>query len=901
MKETGKQRGSSWLFSIGLHAAAPAGTLLLLAAIFAAWDLFPLGNKTLSWCDMSQQVVPLLGQLQDIAGGAGSLFYSLQNAGGMNFWGVFLFFLSSPFSWTVVLVEKADLMLWMNVLVALKIALCAWTSFVGFRRWLPRLGPALQALLGVLYAFGGFALLFYQNLMWLDVMALFPLLLLAFGRLCRGQPGAFLLALSGMLVLNFYLSYMVVAFLVLGFALYVYGMVPREERKALAGRMAAACLISASLTAPVWLPALLQYGRSARGGDLLAGLAQSPWLTNLATTLPLLLCTGLFGAFWLFFPWQDRRAGDISVRRVRFCLVLFLWMAVPLVLEPVNKMWHGGSYQAFPARYGYMTTLLGLLCAGWVVQESAVSCPLGKGSQPSAVFGGVLGVLSAGGTGAWLLAFHGEQLTAYVTTLWGNGPSLLCLLLFFGVVACAYGGLLWMGRHAWLGRRLFTLLFCVLTAVQCLFQGSVYLGAAAREDTSYREVMDMSGKIHEETFTRVKTLRKDFPVNWVGALGYNHLGHYTSLTASDTLSAMKKLGYSSYWMEVSSVGGTLLSDALFSQRYTLSSREDAVPFSETVYETGSHKLSRNRESLPLGLRLQGDLEAWATLPEGSRFQVQQQLYTLLGGEGELFTFYSPSSQEGVALSAGEGSVSLRRTEDGTCRITYRIPVQEPQTLYFDGFGQVSTRLREAYNDAFTVQVNGTTVAESYPSQSHNGLLCLGAFQKEWVLVEVELHKNVSLRSFGVAGMDMAKLERVLQEAPAVEVQAAGDRFTTQVQAGEREWLYLSLPWDPGFTAKVNGREVPLCQVNDAFLALPLSPGTNNVELSFRPQGWEPGLGLLVLGAFLWGLYRWVCRRKKGEKLLSWWNQGALVCFTAGGILVAVLFYVFPLGVRLFFA
>lgn len=255
----------------------------------------------------------------------------------------------------------------------------------------------------------------------------------------------------------------------------------------------------------------------------------------------------------------------------------------------------------------------------------------------------------------------------------------------------------------------------------------------------------------------------------------------------------------------------------------------------------------------------------------------------------------------MALSAGEGSVSLRCTEDGTCRITYRIPVQEPQALYFDGFGQVSTRLREAYNDAFTVQVNGTTVAESYPSQSHNGLLCLGTFQKEWVLVEVELHKNVSLRSFGVAGMDMAKLERVLQEAPAVEVQAAGDRFTTQVQAGEREWLYLSLPWDPGFTAKVNGREVPLCQVNDAFFALPLSPGTNNVELSFRPQGWEPGLGLLVLGAFLWGLYRWVCRRKKGEKLLSWWNQGALVCFTAGGILVAVLFYVFPLGVRLFFA
>ena len=58
-------------------------------------------------------------------------------------------------------------------------------------------------------------------------------------------------------------------------------------------------------------------------------------------------------------------------------------------------------------------------------------------------------------------------------------------------------------------------------------------------------------------------------MNTLGGIGYNALGHYTSLTDSDYMSAIKKMGYTSYWMEVGNSGGSVLTDALLSVKYSI--------------------------------------------------------------------------------------------------------------------------------------------------------------------------------------------------------------------------------------------------------------------------------------------------------------------------------------------
>ena len=44
----------------------PAIVLVAMLALFQANGLYPFGGKTMAWCDMEQQLIPLLLQFKDI-------------------------------------------------------------------------------------------------------------------------------------------------------------------------------------------------------------------------------------------------------------------------------------------------------------------------------------------------------------------------------------------------------------------------------------------------------------------------------------------------------------------------------------------------------------------------------------------------------------------------------------------------------------------------------------------------------------------------------------------------------------------------------------------------------------------------------------------------------------------
>ena len=119
----------------------------ILLAVYAVFGLSPFGEKSLSWCDMDQQTVPLLAEFRRVLIEGEDLFRS-PGAGGINFWGIFFFFLASPFSVLCTLVPAESLPWFMNWLVLLKMAACAGTAgllfaFVGNPLFLFRFLPAV--------------------------------------------------------------------------------------------------------------------------------------------------------------------------------------------------------------------------------------------------------------------------------------------------------------------------------------------------------------------------------------------------------------------------------------------------------------------------------------------------------------------------------------------------------------------------------------------------------------------------------------------------------------------------------------------------------------------------------------------------------------------------------------
>ena len=88
-----------------VYFLVPFITCLIYLLILKTNSLYPFGDKSIGWCDMNQQVIPLLNCFKDVLEGKQGFTYNLANAGGMSFFSVYFFFLSSPLSYLVIFIS----------------------------------------------------------------------------------------------------------------------------------------------------------------------------------------------------------------------------------------------------------------------------------------------------------------------------------------------------------------------------------------------------------------------------------------------------------------------------------------------------------------------------------------------------------------------------------------------------------------------------------------------------------------------------------------------------------------------------------------------------------------------------------------------------------------------------
>lgn len=190
--------------------AAIVATLLFLPFVLYDHGLF------LFYGDYNVQQIPFY-QLAHDAVRDGNMGWSYTTDLGANFIASYSFYLlGSPFFWLTIPFPSSWVPYLMAPLFVLKFAVAALTSYAFIRRFTK---TAESAMIGaLLYAFSGYMIynIFYNH--FLDVVALFPLLLIGLEELVvNNRRGYFALAVSVNLLLNYYFFVGEVVFLVLYF------------------------------------------------------------------------------------------------------------------------------------------------------------------------------------------------------------------------------------------------------------------------------------------------------------------------------------------------------------------------------------------------------------------------------------------------------------------------------------------------------------------------------------------------------------------------------------------------------------------------------------------------------------------------------------------------------------
>ncbi|MBO6159797.1 MAG: YfhO family protein [Firmicutes bacterium] len=837
-------------YSLVLLGTPVAVSFILLIA-YAVGGFYPFGDGLVSWCDMDQQVVPLLGIFKQILQGKDSLLYSFHTAGGMNFWGVFFFFVASPWHLVLLLVPDRNLLEFMNILTMFKMMTASFAAAFYFVRH--RQKPQMIPFFSILYAFCGYALMFYQNTIWLDCMALFPFMLLSLEELiAKKRILPYLICMSLQMVFSYYITYMTVVFVFLYFGI-MYCNLPKKQRQAVFARFIAASVLAALLTAVVWLPSYLQYLSSGRGTSILENLAEAELFTHLKTTLPILYASAPAVALTIYGLVHKPLEPGLH----RTYLILLGLTLIPVFLEPINLMWHTGSYMSFPVRYGYIPLFLLLVCASFYLTKEPA--PAEKTNRPLGALligAGFLLITLYGVFSKKMISLRFEELSYYTHHLWGNEKSLQGLSLLFILELLIFSLLFFLYRKGWLKSIIFTFLSFLLLFYSCWNQIDVYMLSSDQDERvfDFHAAADLQNFLtaqgEEDAFYRVKMDKKYFHANTLGSLGFNSLGHYTSLTSEPYLFAMKNLGYSSYWMEVGGYGGTHLSDAYMDIAYHIGWTDGK----ESLYANDTYQVRKTGACLSLGILSSASNDGTNHLEDMTRLEIQELLWAhLFPGKPSPFTAYEPDAFDNAYLyTDDEGQTQLRRDFSYTSgHLIYHLDITRPQTLYFDCFDKLSNDLSEHIYDTFRIRVNDEVISSRYPNSLQNGLLELGTYSNTHLDIDIELLQPVTCRSFGLFSLDELTLQEAVKDAASIGLKKAGPAsLTGSVALDEPKTVYLSVPYDSGFTLKIDGKKAPLAESFEGFMAFELSEGEHEIRLSFIPNGFIPGLLVSLMTLFV---------------------------------------------------
>ena len=862
-------------FGLGAKVFARGGKIIsrlvwlfppIIVAIAMLWFLkargfYPFGDITISWGDLDQQTMPLLLDYKRILSGEEGFFLNTKAAGGMNFFGVFFFFISSPFAFLVIFVDESKVALFVNILVMLKMCAIACTASVYFYKKHPN-APFLNIALSVLYAFSGYVMYYYQNMMWLDVMCLFPLLLLALDDLKKGKRAFFIIILTACLFANFYLAYMIVVFLLL----YVLMWLLISKNKKFATDFILTCAVAALLSSIVWMPSLVHYFSSGRKGSIIENLQNSGIFTSYTTTFP-----SIFSVLFLFpfaFSKVNSKTQDGKLR-----FVLFLLSLIPIVFEPINKMWQTGSYMSFPTRYAFIPIFLCLtLAMDCLVYKQENEEKQGdpkelllkqkvKKQAPRYALSLVLLAISV-----WYLVFaidytraNREIMDQYAHSLWGNSASFEALLKLY-VLAIAIGVLCYLTwKCNFFKPILLWTSIAVLAFSELYVAPNVYMRAASHSVERHLQIMELADKIEDEGFYRVKSHEEysgyDFDVNMMGGIGYHALGHYTSLTNVKYMTAMKLFGYTSYWMEVGNSGGTILSDALMSVKYSIKRSKNGGD----VYQGTAYGISKTPHYLPLGIITQADIIKEWEESDGvyPRATMQKRLAQDFFGDSDFVQTYNlkDATLNGLTVEEVEGKYLL--TPQGSKgEIVFNVTSNHLQYIYFNAFDENNNQLNQAINKKFSIKTSKYSLSQ-YPTQKRNGLLSLGEY-KGTTKITVTVTGSVTVRDVSVVAIDSQALGEEIERTQTVGLTSVKNGYDGRYTAQGGECVFLSVAHDEGFTLRINGKKAQLHEVYDGFMAFYLKEGENKIEIRYCSPGFVfgacttlIGVGLCAAACVLW--------------------------------------------------
>ena len=781
--------------------------VLIMIGIFVQRQIFPFGESSFLRTDMYHQYAPFMNEFMDKLKNGGSLSYSWNVGMGSNFVALYAYYLASPFNWLAILMPQSLMIEFLTYMIVLKIGLCGLTfCWYLSRHFKTRdLGMSFFA---VFYALSAYMAAYSWNVMWLDCLVLAPVILLGLERLVKeGKCLLYCLSLALSILTNYYISIMICIFLVLYF-IALLAMEPEHKgslKKIL--NFGVYSLLAGGLAAVLLIPVLLALGMTASGDINMPKTLTSYFsvlemaarhFINVETETGLDHWPNIYcgvGVLMLLPLYMMNK--NISRREKAVKGVLLLVMLLGFSLNIPNFIWHGFHYpNSLPARQSFLYIILLLA----MCYEAYKNIRANTGAQLAGSF-----------WGAALFIFLCEAIiveedfsfqTYYLTLLF---VGLYALLLYYHKNRKAWGPTL-----AILAVTVISIEASVNTAVTSV--STVSRTAYLENQPSYRALAKAVEEEDSSLFRIEKDTRKT--KNDAALAGYRSASLFSSTANAHLSDLYKALGLEGNTNAYSFTGATPLASALLGVKYTMSSKTLDSDLYTAHSTDGNITLYENRYYLPIGFMLPQSVSEYWEPDSLNPVENQNSLSAALGTGAVL------SAVQGGSASIGQFTLTVPRT------------------------GFVYVHVTNTSIQDVDASLSGASTL-SFSNVNRGYLLDLGKCQAGTMitLTTDQTDEHFTATAYMLDTEVLGECVDILGREPLTVDHFTDTTVTGRVTAQSDGLLYTSIPYEEGWSVKVDGEPVQAEAFAGTMLAIPVTAGSHSIELSYSPAGL--GTGVLI--------------------------------------------------------
>lgn len=835
-------------------------TLLILLIIFLFKGIYPFGINTISNCDMNQSYITFYYYLYDVFHNGKSIFYNFQLGMGSNIYGGFVsdgFF--NPTSWLILFSNRDNILFNMSFIIMIKFVVTSLFTMCFVQKVFHNVDKKIKFISVLCYTFSGYVFINYSNIMWIDIVSLFPLFCLGVYNIIEyNKSSLFILILSFCLINNYNLAYMILFFIFFAIPFLIkYKAV--NKRKATT-QIILGTILSVGISAFAFIPTFLQAIQSYRMSGIVTNTTQ-----NISLFYKLVM--GLFYSLpviYLFLMIKDIQK-DKSIKAI-FGIILTTFL-LPVIFERVNLLWHTGSYQNFGFRYGFIISfiLMNVLLYGWQkykfkkVEFKIKNIVFFEMNNVLFVFFSVLFITSMFFFISEFIHFRAQLYPFYMI----NQIILFIIIFFLSQFIYIY----FFNKKSL--NSIFAFTIILIICYGCSFFGhddSLY--SLEYSNQSILNGVKFNNELNIQNNFRIKDTTLSMTENYPLVVDVSSPSTFLHIISSSQVTNYYQMGYSGSNTKLNDTGGTVLSDTIYGIKYIISKEK----INNEIY-----KLYKNID----------DYYIYENLYSKFIYPVKKELKDEIVVD-DYFEANNILAEEII------GKEKLLKKIDNNCIInSNKITCQynlSNEELYFYS----NQSIKE-------IKINGKTIKIPFISVDNNinyispihKILNFGNINSN-VTIEL-ITDNLKIDDINFATMNIQEYQSAFSHIEDVEYAYIKNKMKIHYNNKEHySGLFVPINYDKGFIVTRNNKSIQYQRKLNNYIYLPLIDGENDFSLVYYPATFKESLLISIISViFLISVFIFE-KMRKNDKECKWVTYPFYVLGIIILIVMTVKIYLLPI-------